>query len=103
MKQRGKIYQCYVRPVLLYRCETWEPTVADKVRLLGVKPQISMTCGVRFVNRVLTEEGNRPRKSWQKCKKKDLGLYDLGKDDAYDREKWREQIKAKIASPGQPR
>ena len=35
LKQRGKIYQCRVRPVLLYRCETWELNVADEARLRG--------------------------------------------------------------------
>ena len=32
-KQRRKIYQCCVRPGLLYCCETWEITMADEVRL----------------------------------------------------------------------
>ena len=35
--QRGKIYQRCVRPVLLYCCETWELTVVDEARLLGVE------------------------------------------------------------------
>ena len=34
-KQRGKIYQCCVRPVWLYCCETWELTVANEARLRG--------------------------------------------------------------------
>ena len=37
LKQRGKIYQCCVRPILLYCCETWELTVADEARLRGVE------------------------------------------------------------------
>ena len=32
-KQRGKIYQRCVRPVLLYCCETWKLIVADEARL----------------------------------------------------------------------
>ena len=44
----------------------------------------------------------RPRKSWEECIKKDLERYGLTREDAYDRVKWREQIKAKIANPGQP-
>ena len=44
----------------------------------------------------------RPRKSWEECVKKDLERYGLRRDDAYDRVKWREHIKAKIANPGQP-
>ena len=53
MKQRGKVYQCCVRPVLLYCCETWELTVADEAKLRGVESRmIRMMCGVRLVNRV---------------------------------------------------
>ena len=37
LMQRGKIYQCCVRPVLLYCCETWELTVPDEMRLRGVE------------------------------------------------------------------
>ena len=44
----------------------------------------------------------RPRKSWEECIKKDLERYGLRREDAYDRVKWREHIKAKIANPGQP-
>ena len=52
LKQRGKIYQCCVKPVLLYYCETWERTVADEARLRGVKRRmIRMMCGVRLVDR----------------------------------------------------
>ena len=32
LMQQGKIYQCCVRPVLLYCCETWELTVEDEMR-----------------------------------------------------------------------
>ena len=55
-KQRGKIYQCCVRPVLLYCCETWELTVANEARLRGVDCRmIRMMCGVRLVDRVSTD------------------------------------------------
>ena len=43
----------------------------------------------------------RPRKSWKECVKKDLEQYGLRREDAYDRKKWRERIRAKIANPGQ--
>ena len=56
MKQRGKIYQCCVRPVLLYCCETWELTVADEARLRGVERRmIRMMCVVRLIDRMLTD------------------------------------------------
>ena len=44
----------------------------------------------------------RPRKSWEECVKKDLEQYGLRREDAYNREKWQEQIKSKIANPGHP-
>ena len=54
--ERGKIYQCCVKPVLLYYCETWELTVADKVSLHRVECcMIRMMCEVRQVDRVSTE------------------------------------------------
>ena len=37
LKQKGKIYQCCVRPVLLYCCETRELSVADEVTLCMVE------------------------------------------------------------------
>ena len=37
LKQRGEIYECCVRPVLLYCCETWGLPVPDEARLLGVE------------------------------------------------------------------
>ena len=56
LKQRGKIYQCCVRPVLLYCCETWELIVTDEVRLHGVeRHMIRMMCRVRLVDRVSTD------------------------------------------------
>ena len=56
LKQRGKIYQCCVRPVLLYCCETWELTVADEARLHGVdRRMITMMYGMRLVDTVLTD------------------------------------------------
>ena len=36
------------------------------------------------------------RKSWEVCVKKDLEQYGLRREDAYDRKKWREQIRTKI-------
>ena len=56
LMQQGKIYQCCVRPVLLYCCEPWELTVADEMRLRGVEcHMIRMMCGVRLVDRVSTD------------------------------------------------
>ena len=53
--QWGKIYQCCVRPVLLYFCETQELTVVGEVWLHGVEHHmIRMMFGVRLVDRVLT-------------------------------------------------
>ena len=50
LKQQGEIYQCCVRPILLYCCETWERTVADEARLRGVERRmIKMMFGVRLV------------------------------------------------------
>ena len=56
LMQRGKIYHCCVRPVLLYCCETWELTFADEMRLRGVECRmIRMMCGVKLVHRVTTD------------------------------------------------
>ena len=56
LMQRGKIYQCCVTPVLLYCCEMWELTVVDEMRLRGVEHRmIKMMCGMRLVDRVLTD------------------------------------------------
>ena len=53
LKQRGKIYQCCVRSVLLYCCEAWELAVADEARLRGLEHHmIRMIYGVRLVDRV---------------------------------------------------
>ena len=55
LKQRGKIYQCCVRPLFLYCCETWELTVVNKAKLHGVERRmIRMMCGMRLVDRVST-------------------------------------------------
>ena len=55
LKQRGKIYQYCVRPVLLYCCETWELTVADEGKLRGAEQRmIRMMCGVKLVDKVST-------------------------------------------------
>ena len=37
LKQQRKIYQCCVRPVLLYFCETWKRTVVDEASLRGLE------------------------------------------------------------------
>ena len=51
LKQQGQIYQCCVRPVLLYCCETWELIAADEARLRGVERRmIRIMCGVRLVD-----------------------------------------------------
>ena len=56
LKQQGKIYQCCVRPVLLYCCETFKLTVLEEVRLRGVERRmIRMMFWVRLVDRVLTD------------------------------------------------
>ena len=44
----------------------------------------------------------RPRKSREECIKKDIEQYSLRREDASDRKKWQERIRAKIANPGQP-
>ena len=56
LKQQGKFYQCCVRLVLLYYCETFELTVLDEVRLHGVERRmIRMMFWVRLVDRVSTD------------------------------------------------
>ena len=56
LKQQGKFYQCFVRLVLLYYCETFELTVLDEVRLRGVERRmIRMMFWVRLVDRVSTD------------------------------------------------
>ena len=56
LKQRGKMYQCCVRLVLLYCCETWERTVADEARLHGMERRtIRMMCVMRLVDMLLTD------------------------------------------------
>ena len=55
LKQQEKIYQCCVRPVLLYSCETQELTVMDEARLRGVEHRmIRVMCRVRLGDRVST-------------------------------------------------
>ena len=57
LKEWGEIYQCFVRPVLLYYCETRELAVADEARWHGMELRmIRMMCGVRLVNRVSTDD-----------------------------------------------
>ena len=56
LKQRGKIYKCCVRPLLLCCCETWQLTVANQARLFVVdRRMIKMMCGVRLVERLSTD------------------------------------------------
>ena len=55
LKQRENIYQCSVRPVLLYCFETWEVTVTHETRLREVERRIIRMCGVRLVDRVSTD------------------------------------------------
>ena len=140
LKQRGKIYQCCVRPVLLYCCEARELTVADEAQLRGVEHRMIRMCGMRLVDRVSTDvlrdgvgvavktediiiqsrlqmyghvmrgdinsqirgvtevETTRKRQGSTKeivgtVRKKDL-KYGLRREDAYDRKKWRERIRA---------
>ena len=53
LKQWGKIYQCYVRCVLLHCCEMQALTVVDEAKLCGVERfMIRMMCGVILVDRV---------------------------------------------------
>ena len=54
-KQQSKIYQCCVRPVLLYCCEMWKLTVADEARLHGVESHMIRMCEVSLADRVLTD------------------------------------------------
>ena len=42
------------------------------------------------------------RKLWEECEKKNLERYGWRREDAYNRKKWSEQIRAKIANPSQP-
>ena len=52
----GNVYQCCVRPVFLYCCETWELTVADEARLCRSEYRvIRMMCGVRQVDSIQTD------------------------------------------------
>ena len=56
LKQRGKIYQSCVRPVLLYCRETCELTVADGLRLRKVQQRMIRTkCWVKLVDRVSSD------------------------------------------------
>ena len=56
LKQWRKIYQCCARPVFLHCCEMWKLTVADEARLHGMEHcMIGMICGVRLVDRLLTD------------------------------------------------
>ena len=50
--KQHEICQCCVRPVSLYCCETY---VADEARLRGLEGRMIRMCGVRLVDRVLTD------------------------------------------------
>ena len=53
LKQQVKVYQCCVRPGLLYCCETCELTIVDEARLCGVERcMIRMMCRVGLVDSV---------------------------------------------------
>ena len=55
LKQRGKVYQCFFRPVLLYCSETWELTVATEARLRGVgRRMIRRNGGSKSKQKLLT-------------------------------------------------
>ena len=52
----GSAWKKFSGPVLLYYCETWQLTVADKVRLRGLNCHMIRTmCGVRLAYRVSTD------------------------------------------------
>ena len=60
LRQRGFIYSRCVRPVLLYSCETWSLTTNLKLRLQSTERRmVRMTCGVRLVDRLPSEELRR--------------------------------------------
>ena len=60
LRQRGFIYSRYVRPVLLYSCETWSLTTNLKLRLQSTERRmVRMMCGVRLVDRLPSEELRR--------------------------------------------
>ena len=54
-KLRGKIYQCFVIPGLLYYCKMWEFAITDEARLSGVEPPMIRMCGWRPIDRVSTD------------------------------------------------
>ena len=56
LKQRGKIYQSYVRLVLLHCSKTWELTVADELTLRKVQQRMIRTmCWVKLVDRISSD------------------------------------------------
>ena len=61
----------------------------------------SEMCEVMEVGRIGKRKKGRPRKAWEECLNKDLERYGFRREDEYDRKKWREQIRDKIANPGQ--
>ena len=61
----------------------------------------SEMCEVMEVGRIGKRKKGRPRKTWEECLKKDLERYGFRREDEYDRKIWREQIRDKIANPGQ--
>ena len=55
LKQQGKIYECCVRPVLLYCCETRELITVDEARLRRVDHRlIRMMCGMILLSGIST-------------------------------------------------
>ena len=63
--------------VVVWLCEVMETEIAGKKEDL---------------TKILREE----------CIKKNLKQHGLRREDVYDREKWQEQVKSKIANPRQP-
>ena len=64
LKQRGKVYQCFFSPVLLYCSETWELTVATEARLRGVgRRMIRRNGGSKSKQKLLTPVS---RENWIK-------------------------------------
>ena len=56
MKQRWKIYLCFIRTVLLNCCKTRELSIANEARLRGMQfRMIRMMCEVRLDDRVSTD------------------------------------------------
>ena len=59
----------------------------------------SQICKVTQLEMTGERKKGWPRKFWEECVKKDLEWYGLRREDAYNQEKWWEQIKAKLTNP----